>query len=249
MTFEKVTPAMIGTLSFSISLSTIWFATSGLSWLSSRRTCTGTPPSRPPFRSTTSMKASYMSCPSEPCGPESSAMNPILIGCCAAAPADSNSVAAAAAANGFSAFMTPPRGEFVLLPGRFDQLRGARHGLRRIAGHVPAETLLLRRIEKHLAGEPTARRIEPGGHRPADHGDVGLRIAARRYPPHHAAAVVEIDVVVHHDHVFQPRHHRGRREAQRADDSRTQALRIDLQHADEVAAELGRAVQGAEQRE
>ena len=37
MMFEKVTPVMIGTRSLSISLSTTWLATSGLSWLSSRR--------------------------------------------------------------------------------------------------------------------------------------------------------------------------------------------------------------------
>ena len=35
ITFENVMPVMIGTLSFSISLSTICVATSGLSWLSS----------------------------------------------------------------------------------------------------------------------------------------------------------------------------------------------------------------------
>ncbi len=59
MTLENVMPVMIGTLSFSISLSTICEATSGLSWLSSRITWTGTPPSLPPFCSTTSMNASY----------------------------------------------------------------------------------------------------------------------------------------------------------------------------------------------
>ena len=52
-------PVMIGTLSFSISLSTSCVATSGLSWLSSLITCTGTPPSLPPFCSTTIMNASY----------------------------------------------------------------------------------------------------------------------------------------------------------------------------------------------
>ena len=73
-------PVMIDTFSFSISFCTICVATSGLSWLSSRSTCTGTPPSLPPLRSTTIMKASYWSWPSAPCGPDSSAMKPILIG-------------------------------------------------------------------------------------------------------------------------------------------------------------------------
>ena len=63
ITLEKVTPVMIGTFSFSISFCTICVATSGLSWLSSRSTCTGTPPSLPPLRSTTIMKASYWSWP------------------------------------------------------------------------------------------------------------------------------------------------------------------------------------------
>ena len=49
ITFENVMPVMIGTFSFSISLSTICVATSGLSWLSSLRICTGTPPSLPPL--------------------------------------------------------------------------------------------------------------------------------------------------------------------------------------------------------
>ena len=80
ITLEKVMPVMIGTFSFSISFCTICVATSGLSWLSSRSTCTGTPPSLPPLRSTTIMKASYWSWPSAPCGPDSSAMKPILIG-------------------------------------------------------------------------------------------------------------------------------------------------------------------------
>ena len=35
ITLENVMPVMIGTFSFSISLSTSWVATSGLSWLSS----------------------------------------------------------------------------------------------------------------------------------------------------------------------------------------------------------------------
>jgi hypothetical protein len=45
--------------------------------------CTGTPPSFPPLRSTTNISASYWSCPSVPCGPDISAMKPILIGVCA----------------------------------------------------------------------------------------------------------------------------------------------------------------------
>ena len=49
ITLENVMPVMIGTLSFSISLSTICVATSGLSWLSSLMICTGTPPSLPPL--------------------------------------------------------------------------------------------------------------------------------------------------------------------------------------------------------
>src|SRR5438445_667849 len=47
ITFENVMPVMIGTFSLSISLSTICDATSGFSWLSSFRICTGTPPSLP----------------------------------------------------------------------------------------------------------------------------------------------------------------------------------------------------------
>ena len=97
MMLEKVMPVMMGTRSRSISFCTICVATSGLSWLSSRSTCTGTPPSLPPLRSTTIMKASYWSCPRAPCGPDSSATKPILIGACACtAPAATARHAAAA---------------------------------------------------------------------------------------------------------------------------------------------------------
>jgi hypothetical protein len=102
MMLENVMPVMIGTFSRSISLSASCTATSGLSWLSSLRTVTGTPPSLPPLRSITIISASYWSCPSAPCGPLSSAMKPIFSGVCAmegTAAAASKAASAPAASN------------------------------------------------------------------------------------------------------------------------------------------------------
>jgi len=78
MTLEKVTPATMSTLSFSMNFCTICTPTSGLSWSSSLTRSIFWPPSLPPFCSSASMKPSYMSCPSAAALPDMVAMKPTL---------------------------------------------------------------------------------------------------------------------------------------------------------------------------